>query len=121
MVSRLTSRPSGFRFFYKYVRKTSDRFIAEIVVLDRNGNEIAVARLPESEAKATDSWKQANVMLQYNGEYKQEQAASMYIRFVSGSSTSKDDLLIVPPAMNLSNGEYVGSQLYVDNVELIYE
>lgn len=115
------SRPSGFRFFYKYVRKTSDRFIAEIVVLDRNGNEIAVARLPESEAKATDSWKQANVMLQYNGEYKQEQAASMYIRFVSGSSTSKDDLLIVPPAMNLSNGEYVGSQLYVDNVELIYE
>lgn len=115
------SRPSGFRFSYKYVRKTSDQFIAEIVVLDKNGNEIAVASLPKSEAKATDSWKQANVMLQYNGEYKQEQAASMYIRFVSGSSTSKDDLLIVPPAQNLSNGEYVGSQLYVDNVELIYE
>lgn len=115
------SRPSGFRFSYKYVRKTSDKFIAEIVVLDRNGNEIAVARLPESEAKVSDSWKQASVMLKYNGEYKQEQAASMYIRFVSGTSTSKDDLLIVPPARNLSNGEYVGSQLYVDNVELIYE
>ena len=60
-------------------------------------------------------------MLEYAGDYKQTKAASMYIRFVSGSSTAKDDLLIVPPAMNLSNGEYVGSQLSVDNVELIYE
>ena len=61
------------------------------------------------------------LMLEHAGDYKQTKAASMYIRFVSGSSTAKDDLLIVPPAMNLSNGEYVGSQLSVDNVELIYE
>ena len=115
------SRPTGFRFSYKYVKKASDKFIAEIVVLDDSGNEIATSRLPESEARASDSWKQACVMLEYAGDYKQTKAASMYIRFVSGSSTAKDDLLIVPPAMNLSNGEYVGSQLSVDNVELIYE
>ncbi len=115
------SRPTGFRFSYKYERKTSDKFIAEIVVLDADGNEIAVARLPESEAKASSSWRQASVMVNYAGDYKQTKAARMYIRFVSGSSTSKEDLLIYPPAQNLSNGEYVGSQLYVDDIELIYE
>ena len=39
--------------------------------------------------------------------------------------TSKDyleaNLMTYPPFGNLSDGESVGSQLYIDNVELIYE
>ncbi len=114
-----SSRPSGFSFDYKYERKNSDKFIAEIVVLDQRGEIIAKANF--GSMQVSDSWIPGYVKLDYIGDSKQVKAASMYIRFVSGSSTSKDDLMVYPPASNLSNGEYVGSQLYVDNIKLIYE
>lgn len=113
------SRPSGFKFDYKYVRKNADQFIAEIVVLDKDKNVIAISGIPS--VKASDSWITGYVMLNYSGTNRLAKAAMMYIRFVSGKSTSTDELMIYPPKSNLSNGEYVGSQLYIDNVELIYE
>lgn len=113
-----TSRPSGFKFDYKYVRKASDEFIAEIVVLNEAGIVIAKSEFTDG---ATDTWKTGTVKLKYEGLMKQEKAHSFYIRFVSGTSTSTDDLMVYPPASNLSFGEYVGSQLYIDNVELIYD
>ena len=113
------SRPSGFSFMYKYSRKNADAFIAEIVVLNQGGEEIARADM--SSLQASDNWISGSVRLRYVGDKKQEKAARMYIRFVSGTSTSTDDLMVYPPASNLSNGEYVGSQLYIDNIQLIYE
>lgn len=113
-----TTRPTGFRFSYKYERKTNDEFIAEIVVFDEQGKEIAREKTASSQSS---EWVTGYVKLNYKGENKQSKAAKMYIRFVSGTSTSTSDLMIYPPASNLSNGEYVGSQLYIDNVELIYE
>ena len=114
------SRPTAFSFDYKYERKNSDRFIAELVVMD-DDKIIAVARLAEEEAVPSGSWISKKVYLDYHGEYGFSKANKMYIRFVSGTSDSKDDLMVYPPARNLSFGEYVGSQLYIDNVELIYE
>ena len=113
-----TTRPTGFRFSYKYERKSNDEFIAEIVVFDEQGKEIAREKTASSQSS---EWVTGYVKLNYKGENKQSKAAKMYIRFVSGTSTSTSDLMIYPPASNLSNGEYVGSQLYIDNVELIYE
>lgn len=113
------SRPSGFSFMYKYSRKNADAFIAEIVVLNQEGEEIARADMPS--IQVSDSWVSGSVRLKYAGDKKQEKAARMYIRFVSGKSASVDDLMVYPPASNLSNGEYVGSQLYIDNIQLIYE
>ena len=114
-----TSRPSGFSFMYKYSRKNADAFIAEMIVLNQEGEEIARADMPS--IQVSDSWVSGSVRLKYAGDKKQEKAARMYIRFVSGTSTSTDDLMVYPPASNLSNGEYVGSQLYIDNIQLIYE
>ena len=114
-----TSRPSGFSFMYKYSRKNADAFIAEIVVLNQEGEEIARADMPS--IQVSDSWVSGSVRLKYAGDKKQEKAARMYIRFVSGTSTSTDDFMIRPAFSNLSNGEYVGSQLYIDNIQLIYE
>lgn len=116
-----TSRPTAFAFDYKYIRKNSDTFIAELVVLNDSGKEIAHTELKSSEAQPTDEWVTKKVEVQYVGEFKLHKAAKMYIRFVSGKSTSTDDLMIYPSASNLSNGEYIGSQLYIDNVTLIYE
>ena len=47
-------------------------------------------------------------------------ATHIYIMFKSGHVTEYK-YFQVPPRANLSDGEYVGSQLYIDDVELIYE
>ena len=113
------SRPQGFKFDYKYLNpmKGSDSFLAEIVVLDASNNEVASAKF---EGSLMASWTNQTVKLEYKSF---NQASSMYIRFVSGKETSTDqeDYPIQPGIGNLTGGEYVGSQLYIDNVELIYE
>ena len=53
--------------------------------------------------------------------YSNKKATSMYVRFVSGVSTSKDDIMLFAPFADLTTGENVGSQLYIDDVELIYD
>lgn len=111
------SRPRGFKFKYKYEVKTSDKFIAEMVLLNED-EEIARTALDESKIGQTQTWTEVTVLVP---EYKGKQITSMYIRFVSGSSTSKDDIIKFPPFTNLTNGESVGSQLYIDDVELIYD
>lgn len=115
------SRPYAFSFDYKYECKSNDAFIAELVVLDKGGNIIAKTQLNSDEAKPTTSWTNKKVVIDYSGNNGMTSATKMYIRFVSGISTSTDDLMIYPSASNLSNGEYIGSQLYIDNVQLIYE
>ena len=53
--------------------------------------------------------------------YINKKATSMYVRFVSGVSTSRNDIMLSAPLANLTTGENVGSQLYIDDVELIYD
>lgn len=111
-----TSRPRGFKFKYKYQAKSDDKFIAQIVL--SNGNEETRAELDDSKKELAQEWTDATVLIP---EYKTKQINSMYIRFVSGTSDSKDDIIVFPPFANLSKGESVGSQLYIDDVELIYD
>ena len=83
-----------------------------------NGNEETRAELDDSKKELAQEWTDATVLIP---EYKTKQINSMYIRFVSGTSDSKDDIIVFPPFANLSKGESVGSQLYIDDVELIYD
>lgn len=116
-----TSRPTGFAFYYKYenLMKSSDTFTAEIVVKDEKENDIVVKTFTSSEV--TSDWKRQVVYL----DYKQgaAKAGTMFIRFVSGQAGDYgvSDFPVKPNAQNVSNGEYTGSNLYIDNVELIYE
>lgn len=121
-----TSRPTGFSFQYKYITKDGkDSFVAEMVVLASDGTIIATAQLPTSKAGNALSWSSSEVRLNYKGDVGRKKAYKMYIRFKSSLSTDyeylRSKLMVWPPATNLSNGEYIGSQLYIDNVELIYE
>lgn len=111
------SRPRGFRFKFKYEAKNDDKFIAEIVLLNGN-NEIARADLDESSKIKVQEWKDAMVLIP---EYLDKQVTSMYIRFVSGTSSSRDDIMKFPDTGNMTRGENIGSQLYIDDVELIYD
>ena len=123
----LTSRPTGFSFDYKYDTKSGsdDKFVAEIIVYANDGSVIATAQLPESSCGSNASWSKAEVRLVYEGDSGLKKAAQTCIRFKSSSSTNydylRDNLVQFPKLANLSNGESVGSKLYIDNVELIYE
>lgn len=116
-----SSRPSGFSFDYRYenLMKGNDEFTAEIVVLDAQNQVITEQQFTSS--TAISDWKKQTIYLDY--PYESAKAAKIYIRFVSGKEGDykNNDFPINPPFSNLSNGEFVGSQLYIDNVELIYE
>ncbi|WP_308548552.1 DUF4493 domain-containing protein [uncultured Parabacteroides sp.] len=120
------SRPSGFRFYCKYSSKSGeDAFIAKMVVLDGNDNIIAEGEIPKSESGTISNYEQKTVWLNY--KQNSAKAEKMYILFQSGTRLDKNDWnhtsedFNCPQATNLSNGEFVGSQLYIDDVELIYE
>ncbi len=122
-----SSRPTGFTFQYKYLTKdgSDDKFVAEIVVVASDNSIVAKAQLPNAQSGPKSDWTTANVYLKYNGGIGRLKASKMYIRFKSSTSDDYDflrsNLMVYPPFSNLSNGEYVGSQLYIDNVKLIYE
>lgn len=111
------SRPRGFKFKYKYVAKNADKFIAELVV--KNGDEvIGQVALDDSQKEKDKDWQEKKVFI---SDYIGKQVTTMYIRFVSGTSISRDDIITFAGGTNLTNGENVGSQLYIDDVELIYD
>ena len=114
------SRPHGFKFKYKYIPKNpNDYFSTIIVVLDASGEEIA--RSYKTGTSSTD-WTDFIVIVP---EYKKKEVASMYVVFKSSDNpqclTFNETNLSYPPKNNMSEGEYVGSQLYIDDVELIYD
>lgn len=114
------SRPYGFKFSYKYIPKNpSDYFEASIVVLDISGNIIAQNT---EKGMANSVWTNFSVKLL---DYESVKAASMYIVIKSSGNEAcqsvNEENLNYPPFNNMSEGEYVGSQLYIDDVELIYD
>ncbi len=116
------SRPLGLSFYYKYhPRNEEDKFIAKIVVLDDNGDIIAEAEMPADQCGKQEEYKEAVVNLTYAADKLRTKAASMYVSFVSGTKLEHNETdFHYPEFGNLSDGEFVGSQLYVDEVTLLY-
>lgn len=116
-----TSRPSSVSFWYKYAPKNSaDQGKAEIWVKDENGNIISSMEISLPKA---DSYTKMSLPFKY--EYGAPKAAKLYIKFLSTNNREflkKDASYITPPPFGGSGGKatYMGSQLYIDDVELIY-
>lgn len=116
-----TSRPQKIAFYYKYTTK-DDEFLAEIVVQNRsNGENIELGRGTFRNGYNIDAYTHKQVEVNYDNNHLDLKATHIYIVFKSGDKTSNDTLLEVPALANLSDGKYVGSKLYIDDVELIYE
>lgn len=119
------SRPTGMRFKYKYYPISSDagvidKFIAKIVIMDETGTSISEQYpLEDNCGGARDSWSE-NVEISINYADITKSPKKMYILFKSGTVTDQDNMA-KPKIGNLSDGESVGSQLYIDDVELIYD
>lgn len=114
----VSSRPLSLNFYYKYVVKDADRFIVEIKVFHDN-EEIGTGGIQGEDAQPTNEWTLKTIPIVYTNE--KLKANKMKITFKSGASAEKKDLVKWPETANLTTGEYIGSQLYVDDVQLIYE
>lgn len=115
-----TSRPKGVSFYYKYETK-DDQLLAEIVIQNRSSGKITeLGRGSFRYGSNVDNYTYKEVLINYDNNYINQKATHIYIVFKSGDSTSNETLIEVPSFGNLSDGKYVGSQLFVDDVELIY-
>lgn len=118
-----TSRPKSLSFDYKYTPgKGGDQYYAEIVILNKQGDgatEIGRGLLRKGDS--VQEWSSANVDIVYTEEGKKLKATNMYIVFKSGDKSDNSSFNTVPSFGNLSNGEYVGSEFFVDNIVLNYE
>ena len=116
------SRPTAVSFYYKYQPKNeADYFEVAIIVKDKDGTEISEP-VTFHKTGRVDSYTLERIDLSYVEFTK---AASISINFKSSANSNcwEDNTtnLDIPPMWDLGDGEYVGSQLYVDNVKLIYE
>lgn len=113
------SRPVSLNFWYKYVPKNSaDHGHVLVELYDAAGNVIASA---EKELGKMDAYTQQVLTLNYVSDAK---AAKVYVRFLStnvpDALTKNSAWLNGPGLMNLSRGEYSGSDLYIDDVVFNY-
>lgn len=115
------SRPSAVKFMYKYAPKNSaDWFVVMVEVKDNTGSVIATKTITKK--GVVNTYTPEVIDLEYNVIKK---AATLSIIFKSSGNEdcwgANTNNLTPPPGSNLSDGEYVGSQLYIDDVELIYK
>lgn len=116
-----TSRPNGVSFYYKYVPKNaSDYGKAEIVVKDASGSVIVSQ---EFKIEAQNLYIKKELNLEY--VFGANKASTLELRFVSSDNKecwkSGGDYLDGWGSGSLSKDhKFIGSQLYIDDVELIY-
>lgn len=114
------SRPTGFSFWYKYQPKNpADKFIAIMKLLNENGEIIASG---EFSSGKKDAYTEKKITLKVSAAYKTDKAAKMYISFQSGTKIEPNRTdFNYPPIAKPNDGEFVGSQLWIDDVQLNYE
>ena len=78
------SRPTDVKFWCKYEPKSSDLMIAQIVIMDENGETIGSASIPDDEAGVTN-WTEKTLHIIYTDMEKEP--VKMYILFKSGTLT----------------------------------
>ncbi len=117
------SRPSSMTFYYKYKtaydNDNGDYGIALIKVMDESGNVLSEksVNLPRQGAYEPQTLK-----LEYGLGFKKAKTISVIFKSSGNAECLKANATYMtpPPPMNLSDGEYLGSQLYIDDIVLNY-
>ncbi|MDE6127361.1 MAG: DUF4493 domain-containing protein [Muribaculaceae bacterium] len=113
------SRPAGISFWYKYAPTNSaDKGYAEITVYDSAGNVIATGSEP---LPSCGDFTPASVKLTYPTLAEKAAKISVVFRSTNAGNTHLNSTDIPKhTSWSVLNDYYVGSQLYVDDVELTY-
>lgn len=114
-----TSRPKSVSFWYKYAKKAdADQGYMEVTLYDASGNVI----FTDNKVLTATAYTQETITFNYPATC--EKAAKMSIIFRSSNQDVANNInatwLTPPPARNLGTGTYMGSQLYVDEIEAVY-
>lgn len=117
------SRPSALSFYHKYAPGNGgDSYLAEIVVLSKEGDHtIEIGKALVRGAEAINAYQQVILPISYNEAALSNPVTHLHLLFKSGDRGDNASFVKVPSLGNLSTGEYVGSQLYIDDITLIYE
>lgn len=115
-----TSRPASLSFYYKYeAYNSADYGYAEIKVLDASGKLVASG---SKNLGSAASYTLATIPVNYAAGAAK--AAKITVIFKSTGNAScleiKSENVKGPDFGNLSDGEYVGSKLFVDDITLNY-
>lgn len=118
-----TSRPKSLIFDYKYTPgKGGDQYYAEIVILNKQGETVTeIGHGLSRNGNSVGEWSPMTINIEYTDEGEKMKATHMYIVFKSGDKAGKDYCNTLPPFADLSTGEFVGSEFFVDNIKLNYE
>lgn len=118
------SRPQKITFWYKYstVTANDDKGFVRAAMYDSSGNTIFEKELL---LDAISSYTKMEIVPDYADNAS---SAAKFVLIFKSSNKSSIDLLskvnstymTPPPASNLTNGEYLGSKLYIDDVVLVY-
>lgn len=116
------SRPSSLSFYYRYETVTAgngDYGTAEITVYDASGNVIASASRNLTEQ---GSYALVTMPLSYSAGVGKAARISVIFKSSGNSAALAKDTKYFhcPGVKNVSGGEYVGSELYVDDITLNY-
>ena len=123
-----TSRPSGVSFYYHYDVTTSgngDYGTAKIEVCDADGVTIAADSI-KLEERSTYAKNPTSIYLDYKKGAKKAARIKIIFRstdkYLENNPALKENKRYwnVPGDNNTSGGEYVGSELYIDDISLIY-
>ncbi len=113
------SRPSALTFQYKYAPKSgSDQGQVEVWLQAAGGTHLASAIRSLSKA---DSFQEVKIDFSYPDNAPK--AGKLYVKFISSNAEGvkrSNDNFSGPGFANLSRGTFMGSQLTVDEVNLIY-
>lgn len=118
-----SSRPKSMTIDYKYTPgKGGDQYYAEIVILNKQSDTVTeIGRGLSRNGESVGDWTSLTVNIDYTEEGKKMKATHLYIVFKSGDKAGKDYCNTIPSFGNLSDGEFVGSEFFVDNIVLNYE
>lgn len=113
------SRPTGLKFYYKYAPYNGDKSDIYIQVKDINGEILGSASL--NEINTVSSFTETTLNIEYDNQYKELEPESIVVVFKSGfNSDAKNYETGAEMGSNSAEPSYRGSELYIDDVELVY-
>ena len=116
-----SSRPSALKFAYKYNPVNNETYYVKVEVKSEDGTLLCSEE--KVDGGSSFAWKSETIYLSYNT--LKTKAASIYIIFRASSASepsyNNDVYMNIGNNDVYSSGCNIGSMLYIDDIELIYE
>lgn len=112
------TRPRALQFYYKYAPYDGDQSDIYIQVLSKEGDILGSASLNETQNIST--YQKCILEIKYDDNYKNLEPEKLVVVFKSGNKTSveaRGNTSVV----GTGDPAYRGSELYIDDVSLVYD